>query len=99
MIFFQQRDNARFDHLIGQFGAEAEVELDEEVPRDHVVAAGPGLDVSNLHAGRGEEFVTFIPLNRHQFAQHWRSAMNGVIGQMWISNMSLNAVNGQVTGQ
>ncbi|MNC76394.1 hypothetical protein D3C75_1281060 [compost metagenome] len=62
----QQFLHPLLDQDIGQFGAEAEVKLHEHFTGDHVIAAGTGLHVGNLHAGWREEFVALIPLNGDQ---------------------------------
>ena len=98
-MFLQQRVNPCFNHLIGQLSAETEVELDKQFAGDNVVAAGACLNIGNLHAGRREELVTLVPLNRHQFVEHWRRAVYRVIGQMRIGYVPLHAMNGQVAGQ
>ena len=99
LVFFQQGDHAGFDHLVRQFRTEAEVELDEHIAGDHVVAAGTGLYVGDLHACWREKFIAFIPLDIDQLRQHRRRAMDRVIGKVRIGNMALHAVNGQVAGQ
>ncbi|MNV83424.1 hypothetical protein D3C71_1772300 [compost metagenome] len=98
-VFIQQSNHAGFDHLVGQFRAKAEVELHEKIARNNVVAAGARLNVGDLHAGRREEFIAFIPLDPHQLAQHWRRAMYRVISEMRVGHVALHAVDGQVAGQ
>ncbi|MNZ49269.1 hypothetical protein D3C78_670310 [compost metagenome] len=79
-VFFQQRDDAAFNHLVGQFRTKTEVELHGEITGDHIIAARTRLKIRNLHAGRREEFVAFIPFDINQLIQHGRSAMHRVIG-------------------
>ncbi|GDE48191.1 hypothetical protein HmCmsJML300_03203 [Escherichia coli] len=65
LMFFKQGKHLRFDHLIRQFGAEAEVKLHKQFTWNNVVTARSRLNIGNLHTGRREEFITLIPLNSH----------------------------------
>ena len=64
-MFFKQGKHLRFDHLIRQFGAKAEVKLHKQFTWNNVVTARSRLNIGNLHTGRREEVITLIPLNSH----------------------------------
>lgn len=58
---FQAGKHLRFDHLIRQFGAKAEVKLHKQFTWNNVVTARSRLNIGNLHTGRRES-RTLIPL-------------------------------------
>ena len=83
---------------VGQLCAEAEVELNLQLPRNDVGGAGAGLDIGNLEAGGGEVGVAFIPYRLGELSQCRRRLVDGVVRQMGIGHMPLYAMNGQVAG-
>ena len=54
---FQAGQAPALDHLISQFGAEAEVKLHKQFTRNNVVTARSRLNIGNLHTGRREKFI------------------------------------------
>ncbi len=98
LVTIQQLCDPLTNHLIGEFGAEAEVKLHKQLAGDHIVTAGARLDVGNLHAGRREELISLIPLGRDQLVQRWHRPVNRVIRQMRIGDVALHAMHHQVSG-
>ena len=94
----QQFRDPLADHLIGEFSAEAEVELHKQLAGDHIVAAGTRLDIRNLHAGGREELIPPIPLRRDQLRQRRHRPVNRIIRQMRIGDVALHTVHRQIGG-
>ncbi len=93
----QQRFDPLTDIHVGQFGAEAEVELDLQLARNDVGGAGAGRDVGDLEAGGGEVGVALIPHGGGKFGQRWRRLVDRVVSQMGIGNMALHPAHQQIT--
>ncbi len=89
-VSVQQRLDPLADIRVGEFGAEAEVELDVQLSRNDVGGAGAGLDVGDLEAGGGEVGVALIPHGGGKFRQRRRCLVDRVVRQMGVGHVALH---------
>ena len=93
----------RFDPVLQRarrrFGAEAEVEVDDELARDHVAGAGAGVDVRDLPAGRREVGIAAVPHRRDQFGERRCRSVDRIAGELRIGDVALHALDAQLARQ
>src|SRR5690606_9023336 len=95
----EDRVYPRFQALGGAGGREAEVEIDRQLARDHVVGAGAGVDVRHLPGGRRVVLVAFVPDLGGQFGQRRRGLVDRVARQVRVGDVALHALDDEVARQ
>ncbi len=91
--------HARLQALRRARRREAEVEVDDDVARNHVGRAGAAVDVRHLPGGRREVGVAVVPLLGRQRGQRRYGQVDRVLGQVRIGDVALHAVDGQLARQ
>ena len=73
--------------------------MSSSVPGNHVGRAGAGVDVRALPRRRRKVGVAVVPLRRRELGERRRGAMDRVVGEMRIGDVTLHALDGQRPGQ
>src|SRR5690606_625866 len=84
---------------IGHFGGEAEVKYHLNTAGNHIGRAGTAIDVRYLKAGRGEEFVSVIPVLSRQLGKSRSQFMDRIVSKMRVGHVPLNTLHRQYAPQ
>src|ERR1700733_10152649 len=84
------------DRLLGR---ETDIETRAQLAGYHVGRAGSGRNVRDLKAGRLKVLVALIPNAGREFRERRRQSVHGIVGQLWIGDVSLNSVHGETSAQ
>ncbi len=91
--------HALFQAFGGRFGAEAEVEVDNDIARNDVACTRTTVDVAHLPAGGLEEGVARVPAHGGKFCQRGHCLVNGVACQMGVGDVALDAAHGELAAE
>ena len=95
----QDRVHTGLQALGRGLGAEAEVEVQHQLARDHVGGAGAGVHVADLPAGGREEGIAVVPVRGHQFGQRRRQLVDRVARQLRVGDVALDAAHRELARQ
>ena len=98
-VLAQQQVDPRLQRLRRRLGAEAEVEVDHDLARDHVAGAGAGMDVRHLPGGRLEVRVAAVPFDADQLGERRRDEMDRVLRQVRVGDVALHAEDAQLAAE
>src|SRR3984957_20650536 len=81
------------------FRGEAQIEASLEFAGDHVGSTRARGNVRYLKGGRLKVLVAAIPAARRELGQRGHYGMHGVIGELRVGDVSLNAMYGEAPAQ
>ncbi len=96
VVLAQNICESLFQSSFGRLGAKAKVEVNGHFARNDIGGARSCLNIANLPAGGREKFIALIPHHAGQLGQRGCCTVNGVVGQLWIGNVSLYSFHNQL---
>ncbi len=76
-------------------GTKPQVKLSLRLSGHHVGGACTGLNVGDLESGRREILISIVPVGRGELADDAAEPVNGVVCEVRVGNMSLDAPDGE----